>query len=141
MLAFDLHSRAYALLCCAIGGFAGVVWGFVLSTVAVDHATFFINSLAHVWGSRRCDTPDTSRNNPLLAALTLGEGWHTNHHFYMSSARQGFFWWEIDFSYDTIKLLSWLRVVWDVRQPPASALAKEHGHVDKANPHGGGVAA
>lgn len=112
----------YALGCWAIGGIAGVVWGFVVSTIAVDHATFFINSLAHMWGSRRYATPDSSRNNAWLAALTLGEGWHNNHHFYMSSARQGFFWWEIDVSYYTIVLLSWLHVVWDVRQPPASAL-------------------
>jgi stearoyl-CoA desaturase (delta-9 desaturase) len=113
---------AYALVCYAIAGSAGVVWGFVVSTIAVDHATFFINSLAHMWGSRRYDTPDRSRNNPLLAALTLGEGWHNNHHFYMSSARQGFFWWEIDMSYYTLELLSWLRVVRDLRKPPAWAL-------------------
>lgn len=79
---------AYALGCYAIAELAGVVWGFVVSTIAIDHATFVVNSLAHLWGSRRYDTPDTSRNNPLLAALTLGEG-HNNHHFYMSSARQG----------------------------------------------------
>jgi stearoyl-CoA desaturase (Delta-9 desaturase) len=113
---------AYALLCYAIAGFAGVVWGFVVSTIAANHAVFCINSLAHMWGSRRYDTPDTSRNNPLLAALTLGEGWHNNHHFHMSSARQGFFWWEVDITYYTLKLLSWLRVVRDVREPPAWAL-------------------
>ncbi len=110
---------AYALACYAIAGFAGVVWGFVVSTIAVNHAVFCINSLAHRWGSRRFDTPDTSRNNPLLAALTLGEGWHNNHHFYMSSARQGFMWWEIDISYYTLNLLSFLHVVHDVREPPA----------------------
>ena len=95
-----------------------------MSTIAVDHGVFFINSLAHTWGSRRFDTPDTSRNNPLLAAITLGEGWHNNHHFYMSSARQGFFWWEVDISYYTLELLSWLRVVSDVRKPAAWALAR-----------------
>lgn len=116
---------AYALVCYAIAGMAGVVWGFVVSTIAVDHATFFINSLAHMWGSRRYETSDTSRNNPLLAVLTLGEGWHNNHHFYMSSARQGFFWWEVDVSYYTLKVLGWLGIVWDIRQPPASALAAQ----------------
>ena len=115
---------AYALACYAVAGFAGVVWGFFVSTIAVDHATFFINSLAHMWGSRRYETPDTSRNNPLLAALTLGEGWHNNHHYYMSSARQGFFWWEIDLSYYSLKLLSWLRIVHDVRTPPDWVLAR-----------------
>jgi stearoyl-CoA desaturase (delta-9 desaturase) len=114
---------AYALLCFAIAGLPGLVWGFVVSTVLVFHATMLINSLAHLWGSRRFPTADRSRNNPLLAVLTLGEGWHNNHHFYMSSARQGFFWWEIDVSYCTLRLLSWLGVVWDVRVPPESVLA------------------
>ena len=111
---------AYAAGCFAIAGVPGIVWGFVVSTLAVFHATMLINSLAHVWGSRRYATSDTSRNNPLLALVTLGEGWHNNHHFYMSSARQGFFWWEVDVSYYSLRVLSWLRVVWDVREPPAS---------------------
>jgi stearoyl-CoA desaturase (Delta-9 desaturase) len=113
---------AYALLCYLFAGTAGMVWGFVVSTIAVNHATFCINSLAHMWGSRRYPTPDTSRNNPLLALFTLGEGWHNNHHFYMSSARQGFFWWEFDVSYYTLKVLEWLHVIRDVRVPPAWAL-------------------
>ncbi len=116
----------YAVACFAIGAVPGLVWGFVVSTVAVFHATMLINSLAHLWGSRRYATPDGSRNNPLLAALTFGEGWHNNHHFCMSSARQGFFWWEIDLSYYTLKLLSWLGVVWDVREPPASVTSRRH---------------
>jgi stearoyl-CoA desaturase (delta-9 desaturase) len=113
----------WGLLCYAIAGTAGVVWGFVVSTIAVNHATFCINSLAHVWGSRRYDTADSSRNNAPLAVLTLGEGWHNNHHFYMSSARQGFFWWELDVSFYTLKVLAWLRIVEGVRVPPAWALA------------------
>ncbi len=113
----------WAGLCYLIAGTAGIVWGFVVSTIAVNHATFCINSLAHVWGSRRYDTSDASRNNALLAILTLGEGWHNNHHFYMSSARQGFFWWETDVSYYTLKVLEGLRIVKDVRVPPAWALA------------------
>jgi stearoyl-CoA desaturase (delta-9 desaturase) len=99
------------------------VWGFVVSTIAVNDATFFINSLAHVWGTRRYDTTDTSRNNLALAIITLGEGWHNNHHFYMSSARQGFFWWEVDFTYYTLRFLAWLRVVRELKEPPAWALA------------------
>ena len=111
---------AYALACVALGGLPGFVWGFVVSTLAVFHATMLINSLAHTWGSRRYPTGDESRNNALLALLTLGEGWHNNHHHYMSSARQGFFWWEIDLTYYTLRALAWLRVVWDVREPPAT---------------------
>lgn len=115
---------AYALAFLLIGGPGALVWGFVVSTVALSHATFFINSLAHVWGSQRYETGDWSRNNGLLALFTLGEGWHNNHHNYQSAARQGFFWWELDLSYYTIKVLSWLRLVWDVRAPPASALVR-----------------
>jgi stearoyl-CoA desaturase (delta-9 desaturase) len=110
----------YAVACLAIGGLPGLVWGFVVSTLAVFHATMLINSLAHAWGSRRYESGDDSRNNFLLAVLTLGEGWHNNHHHYQSSARQGFFWWEIDISYYVIRLLAVLRVVRDVREPPES---------------------
>ncbi len=114
---------AYAFLCLAIGGAAGVVWGFVVSTLAVFHATMLINSLAHVWGSRRYTTGDESRNNGLLAILTFGEGWHNNHHHAMNTARQGFFWWEIDLTYYTLRLLAWLGVIWSLREPTAAVLA------------------
>ena len=123
---------AWALGCYAIAGWAGVVWGFVVSTMAVNDATFFINSVAHLWGSRRYDTMDESRNNLPLALLTLGEGWHNNHHFYMSSARQGFFWWEIDITYYTLRLLSWLHVIRDLKEPPAWALERDPGARDAA---------
>jgi stearoyl-CoA desaturase (delta-9 desaturase) len=102
-----------------IGGLPLLVWGFSISTVALWHGTFTINSLSHVIGKRRYVTTDDSRNNWVLALITLGEGWHNNHHYYMSSANQGFFWWEIDVSYYTLKVLSWLGLVWDLRKPPA----------------------
>ena len=118
----DRHSYipvvGYAALCFVIAGPAGVVWGFAVSSVVLAHATFLINSVAHVWGTRRYDTDDSSRNNALLALLTFGEGWHNNHHYYMTSARQGFRWWEIDVSYYSLKVLSRLGIVWDLRQPP-----------------------
>ena len=107
----------YALGCLLIAGWSGVVWGFVVSTIVLFHATLLINSLAHVWGTRRYATSDTSRNNPWLAVITLGEGWHNNHHHFMSSARQGFFWWEIDVSYYALCLLRAVGIVWDVRAP------------------------
>src|SRR5690606_26229726 len=84
--------------------------------------TFTINSLSHVFGRRRYESGDTSRNNPLLALLTLGEGWHNNHHAYQSSANQGFYWWELDLSYSALWLLSKLGLVWDLRKPPLAAL-------------------
>jgi len=96
----------------------GLFWGFFFSTVVLWHGSFTVNSLMHVWGSRRYPTHDSSRNNWPLAFVTLGENWHNNHHHYQSSASQGFFWWEIDFGYYGIKLLSWFGLVWDVRTPP-----------------------
>ncbi len=106
----------------AIAGWGVLLVGFMGSTVLCWHSTFFINSLAHVWGSRRYNTTDDSRNNFWLALLTMGEGWHNNHHHHMGCARQGFFWWEIDFSYYTIKGLEKLGLVWDVREPPAGVV-------------------
>ena len=103
-------------------GWAGFFWGFVLSTVLLWHGTFTINSLSHVFGSVRYQTTDTSKNNFFLAMLTLGEGWHNNHHTYMSSTNNGFFWWEIDPTYYVIKTLSWLRVTSSLRKPPLHLL-------------------
>jgi len=98
-----------------------VIWGFSVSTVLTYHATFTINSLDHMWGTRRYATADTSRNNVVLALLTLGEGWHNNHHHYPATARQGFFWWEIDVTYYVIKVMEWCGLVWDVRALPEEA--------------------
>jgi stearoyl-CoA desaturase (delta-9 desaturase) len=95
-----------------------LVWGFCISTVALCHGTFTNNSLAHRFGSRRYATRDDSRNNPWLALLTLGEGWHNNHHRYPAAARQGFYWWEIDLSYFALRLLQALGIVWDLRPVP-----------------------
>jgi stearoyl-CoA desaturase (delta-9 desaturase) len=109
------------------GGWQMVVWGFVISTVGLYHATFTINSLDHMIGRRRFDTPDTSRNNWVLAILTFGEGWHNNHHRYAISARQGFYWWQVDLTYYVLKALSWLRVVRDLRPVPDKVLAEGRG--------------
>jgi stearoyl-CoA desaturase (delta-9 desaturase) len=105
-----------------LGGVPALVWGGIISTVLLWHGTFTINSLAHVWGSRRYKTSDDSRNNLFLALITMGEGWHNNHHHYQSTANQGFFWWEVDFSYYILKVLSWFGVVWDLRTPPRHIL-------------------
>ena len=104
------------------GGLRAGLWGGFLSTVLLWHGTFTSNSLAHIWGSRRYKTTDTSRNNFFLALITMGEGWHNNHHHYQSTANQGFFWWEVDFSYYILKVLSWFGVVWDLRTPPQHIL-------------------
>ena len=99
-----------------LGGPGAFIWGFVVSTIALFHGTFTINSLAHVWGSRRFDTEDTSRNNFWLALITMGEGWHNNHHKFMYACRQGLRWWELDFTYYGLKILSWLGIARDLRK-------------------------
>ena len=114
-----------ALVCLAIGGWSGLVVGFFWSTVAVYHATFCINSLAHVRGRKRYVTGDDSRNNWLLAFFTMGEGWHNNHHAYQSSVRQGFRWWEVDPTFYVLKALSWARLVWNLKTPPREVLRNE----------------
>jgi stearoyl-CoA desaturase (Delta-9 desaturase) len=114
---------ALAVILFLAGGWGMLVWGFFLSTVMLWHASFTINSLSHLFGSRRYETTDTSKNNPFLALLTMGEGWHNNHHHYMASVRQGFFWWEVDVTYYALKVLSWFHIVWDLRLPPARILA------------------
>lgn len=115
-----------ALLCFAIAGWPGLIVGFFWSTVAVYHGTFCINSLAHVHGSRRYVTGDDSRNNWLLALITMGEGWHNNHHAYQSSARQGFRWWEIDLTFYLLKALACVGVVWDLKSPPQAVRRNQH---------------
>lgn len=98
-----------------------LVWGFGVSTVALYHATYTINSLCHGWGTRRFDTNDDSRNNFWLALLTLGEGWHNNHHRYPTAARQGFYWWELDLTWLGLRLLAASGVVSDLKTVPAPA--------------------
>ncbi|HTU12144.1 MAG TPA: acyl-CoA desaturase [Allosphingosinicella sp.] len=111
--------------CLFVAGWPGFVVGFLWSTVLVYHATFCINSLAHVRGRRRYVTGDDSRNNLGLALLTMGEGWHNNHHAYSSSARQGFRWWEIDLTYYILWLLARFGIVWNLKQPPRKVLRNE----------------
>ncbi len=99
-----------------------LVWGFSISLVALFNTTVLINSLCHVHGTRRYETPDHSKNNFLFALLTLGEGWHNNHHHYPAAARQGFMWWEIDITYYLIQCMAFLGIVWDVKPVPKSVL-------------------
>lgn len=101
-----------------VNGYQLFAWGFIVSTVLLFHSTVTINSLAHCWGSRRFNTKDNSRNNWLLALLTLGEGWHNNHHRYPRSAKQGFFWWEIDITYYILKIMSWLGIIHSLSPVP-----------------------
>jgi stearoyl-CoA desaturase (Delta-9 desaturase) len=104
-----------------LGGWFGFVWGFCLSQVLFWHGTFTINSFSHVIGTRRFETKDDSRNHWLLALITMGEGWHNNHHHRPGVARQGLPWWEIDVTYYILRGLAALGVVWDLRAPPRAS--------------------
>ena len=101
-----------------------LAWGFFVSTVLVHHAIYSANSIAHSLGSRRFNSPDTSRNNLFVALFTFGDGWHNNHHFYQRSARHGFYWWEIDLTHYILKGLSYLGIVWDLHTPPERIYAQ-----------------
>jgi len=105
----------FGALLWVVGGPAVFAWGFLLSTVVLYHATFAINSVAHIWGTQSFPTGDDSRNNLLLALLTLGEGWHNNHHHCRSSCRQGVRWWEIDITYLLLRMLAAVGVARDLR--------------------------
>ena len=105
-----------------VGGMQFLIWGFFVSTMFLFHATCTINSLAHVWGKRRYDTSDESKNNWWLAIITMGEGWHNNHHRFPGAARQGFFWWEIDLTYYGLRILQFFRVIRGLRPVPARVL-------------------
>jgi stearoyl-CoA desaturase (delta-9 desaturase) len=106
-----------ALLCWWLWGLPGLMWGFMVSTVVLYHATFTVNSVCHLWGSRPYDTKDGSRNNFLMALLTMGEGWHNNHHHEMTCARQGREWWQIDITYYVLRALALVGIVWDIKEP------------------------
>jgi stearoyl-CoA desaturase (delta-9 desaturase) len=105
-------------------GWQMLVWGFFVSTTFLFHGTSCINSMAHLLGRRRFKTEDDSRNSLLLAFITLGEGWHNNHHRYMSATRNGFYWWEVDITYYVLKGLSWTGLIWNLKVVPKSVLAE-----------------
>jgi stearoyl-CoA desaturase (delta-9 desaturase) len=104
-----------------------LVWGFCLPTTLSYHATFSVNSIAHIWGTRRFATPDQSRNNALLGVVAFGEGWHNNHHRCPGSERNGFYWWEVDLTHYLLTLLSWLGVVWNLHAPSPAVYAEAAG--------------
>ena len=108
-----------------VGGWQALFVSFFLGTVVLYHCVFFINSLAHVVGTQRYVTADDSRNNWWLALITLGEGWHNNHHYYQSAAPQGWRWYEIDISYYGLVVLSWFGLVRDLRSPPETVIRGE----------------
>ncbi|HEY5039180.1 MAG TPA: acyl-CoA desaturase, partial [bacterium] len=99
-------------------GLQMIAWGFFLSTVILYHGTFVINSLTHMMGRQRFKTGDYSKNSFILAIVTMGEGWHNNHHRFPYAESQGIYWWEVDMSHYFLKILSWMRIVWDIQPHP-----------------------
>jgi len=112
----------FALVLLVAGGLRAVEWGFFASTVLLWQVSYGVNSLAHLVGRRRFATADTSRNSWILAILSLGDGWHNNHHFYPGSMRAGFYWWEVDVTGYVIRALAKVGLVWNVRTPPKHVL-------------------
>jgi stearoyl-CoA desaturase (Delta-9 desaturase) len=110
------------------------VWGFLVSTVCVYHGTFSVNSIAHLFGTRAYDTGDNSRNNFLLAIVTLGEGWHNNHHHFPSSVRQGHVWWQIDMTYYVLAAMARLGLIWDLRDHSARPRSAEQPRASAPSP-------
>lgn len=104
----SLHTNGLQMLC----------WGFFTSTTILYHGTFSINSLAHVVGKKRFETGDNSKNSMILSLITMGEGWHNNHHRYPYSERQGIYWWEVDMSHYILRFFSWFGLVWDIQLHP-----------------------
>jgi stearoyl-CoA desaturase (Delta-9 desaturase) len=97
-----------------VGGLTGLLWGGVVRVLLVHHATFSINSLCHFFGRRPFATRDESRNLAWLAAVTMGESWHNNHHAFPTSARHGLTWWQLDPGAWVISALEHTRLAWDV---------------------------
>lgn len=115
-----------ALTMYLVGGMQWLAWGFLLPTTTLAHATFAINTINHLYGSRRFDTVDESRNNVLTAIFAAGEGWHNNHHRYQRSARNGFYWWEFDPTWYVIKMMSWVGLAWDLQAVPDRIYREAH---------------
>ena len=109
------RSRTVGLMLLAIGGWPMVLWGIGLRVVFGLHATWLVNSATHMWGSRRFNTRDDSRNSWWVALLTFGEGWHNNHHAHPVSARHGLAWYEFDISWITLKLFAAIGLVRDLK--------------------------
>ena len=113
------------LVLLAIGGLPWLLWGVFLRVVFGLHCTWMINSVTHIWGNRRFQTRDDSKNSLWVALFTFGEGWHNNHHAYPTSARHGMTWSEVDLSWMQIKLMSWLGLAWDVKVPTPAQIANK----------------
>jgi stearoyl-CoA desaturase (delta-9 desaturase) len=132
---YGVPPLAFALGLYLAGGLQWLVWGFCVPTVTLAHATFAINTINHMFGSRRFETPDGSRNNWLTAIFAAGEGWHNNHHRYQRAARNGFYWWEFDPTWYVIRLMALVGLAWDVRSVPARVYNEARASRSAAGPY------
>jgi stearoyl-CoA desaturase (delta-9 desaturase) len=98
-------------------GLSWLVWGMFVRTTVLYHATWLVNSATHIWGYRTYATRDHSTNLWWVALVSLGEGWHNNHHAFPRSARHGLRWWEVDATYYVIRLLSLVGLARQVNVP------------------------
>lgn len=114
---YVFHTIGLAALLYQLGGFPYLAWGMGMRAVLVNHCTFLATSASHLWGERPWNTPDTSTNNWWVAMLTLGEGWHNNHHAFPWSARHGLEWWQLDFTWEVIKFLEMVGLATNVKLP------------------------
>lgn len=116
--AFWVPTTLLGLTCLYFGGFTAVLWGVALPITVGWHATWLVNSAAHIWGYQNFDTGDDSKNNWWVALLSFGEGWHNNHHFAQASAKHGGrHWWEVDVTYESIKAFESVGLAWEVNEP------------------------
>ncbi|GIL48423.1 hypothetical protein Vafri_4575 [Volvox africanus] len=116
------HQIGQATFFYILGGVPYLVWGFVIRVLLTMHMTWLVNSAVHIWGEKRFESRDNSRNNWLVGLLVFGDGHHNNHHAFEYSAAHGLEWWEIDMSYYFIRALELLGLAWDVRRPSPSQL-------------------
>lgn len=115
----------FGLALWAVAGHAIAAWAMVVRLVFGLHFTWLVNSATHMWGSRRFETRDDSRNSWWVALLTFGEGWHNNHHAHPVSARHGLAWWEIDVSWMALRVLRGMGLVWDLKVAKVAGIGVE----------------
>ena len=109
----------------AVGGLPVFLWGICVRVVFGLHSTWLVNSATHLWGSRRFNTRDDSRNSWWVALLTFGEGWHNNHHAHPTSARHGLAWYEFDISWIQIRILKFLGIAKAIRVATIASVSSE----------------
>lgn len=108
----------------AFGGLPFVFWGFFARVAWVWHITWAVNSVSHVWGFKDWNTKDNSMNNWVVGLLAFGEGWHNNHHAFETSCRHGLKWWQVDFTWYIVKLLSMVGLASDLKYPSESKMQR-----------------